>query len=202
MAAGGARGLRVDDVDPLGRRVELSPAELAGSALHELGHALGFQGHVRIGSSVMRRQVDEARRAGRRLLAGAVFSDPALSALYAVPSGSVVGRLALPHGRTRPVDRLLALARAGALVGPIARMGDLEGQILFRSEGGAAYAIWLRGVAAALAGHPEAFEVLPGPRAARRLSLRSRPAGPRARAQPAPARLARALATPRRVGTT
>jgi len=187
--------------DPLGRRVELSDAELAGSTLHELGHALGFQGHVRVGSSAMRRQVDEVRRAGRRLLAGEAFSDPTLRALYAVPSGAVVGRLPLPAGRTQPVDRLLALARSGALAGPLARMGDLEGQILFRDEDGAAYAIWLRGVAPALAGHPEELQVLPGPRARRRLSLHSPRSGWRARARPAPPRSVREFATPHRVGT-
>ena len=194
--------LRSETRDPLGRRVELSEAELAGSALHELGHALGFQGHVRAGSSAMRRQVDEARRAGGRLLAGEAFRDAALSALYAVPSGAVVRRVALPVGRTQPVDRLLALASSGALVGPLVRMGDLEGQILFRDEDGAAYAIWLRGVAPALAGHPEDLLLLPGPRARRRLSLRSFRGGSRARARPAPLRPVRGLATPRRVGTT
>ncbi len=193
--------LRVENLDPLGRRVALSDAELAGSALHELGHALGFQGHVRVGSSVMRFQVDSVRSAGRRLLAGEPFQDAALSALYAVPSGVVVGRLPLPPGRTQPIDRLLALARSGALVGPIARMGDLEGQILFRDESGAALSIWLRGVAAALAGDPDSLVVLPGPRTQRRLSPRSRPGGWRARAQPALRRPGRAHATPRRVGT-
>jgi len=192
--------LRSETRDALGRRVELSDAELAGSTLHELGHALGFQGHVRVGSSAMRRQVDEARRAGRRLLAGEAFRDPTLSALYAVPSGAVVGRVALPAGRTQPVDRLLALARSGALVGPLVRMGDLEGQILLRDDDGAAYAIWLRGVAPALAGHPGELQVLPGPRARRRLSLRCPPGGWRARARPAPPRSARALATPHQVG--
>ena len=188
--------------DSLGRRVPLSDAELAGSALHELGHALGFQGHVRVGASAMRRPVDEARRAGRRLLAGEAFRDSALGALYAVPSGVVVGRVALPAGRTQPVDRLLALARSGALVGPLARMGDLEGQILFRDPDGAAYAIWLRGVAPALAGQPGELQLVPGPRAWRRLSPRSSRGGWRARARPVPPRSVRGLATPHRVGTT
>jgi hypothetical protein len=213
-AAGGARGeklaaqlvaasieLRAESVDPLGRRVELSDAELAGTALHELGHALGFQGHVRVGQSAMRFQVDAVRSAGRRVLAQSGFRDPAMSALYAVPSGAVVGRLRLPPDRTFPVDRMLVWVRSGELVGPIARMGDLEGQLLFRDGDGAAYAIWLREVAAALAGHPAALAVLPGPRSQRRLSPRSRRAGSRARVQPAPRRPVRARATPRRVGT-
>jgi hypothetical protein len=213
-AADGARGdrlaaqlvaasieLRAENVDPLGRRVLLSDAELAGAALHELGHALGFQGHVRVGESAMRFQVDAVRSAGRRVLAEPGFRDPALSALYAVPSGAVVGRLRVPPDRTLPVDRMLAWVRSGELAGPLARMGDLEGQLLFRDAAGAAYALWLREVAAALAGQPAALEVLLGPRSQRRLSPRSRRAGSRARAQPAPHRPARARATPRRVGT-
>ena len=192
--------LRREQLDPLGRRVPLSDAELAGSALHELGHALGFQGHVRVGESAMRFQVDAVRRAGRRLLAGEPFEDASVRALYAVPSGAVVARQRLVSGRTQPIDRLFALARSGELLGPIARMGDLEGQILFREAGGEALSVWLRGVAASLAGDPAALELLPGPRAARRLSPRCRPGGSRARARPAPRRPGRARATPRRVG--
>ena len=193
--------LRVEWMDPLGRRVELEPADLAGAALHELGHALGFQGHVRSGESAMRYQVESTRRAGRRLLAGEAFRDETLRALYSVPSGEVVGRLSLTPGRSQPVDRLLALARTGALTGPVARMGDTEGQVLFRDPDGAAYAIWLRGVAAAVAGRPQDLLVLPGPRAERLLSLRFRPGGTLAHAPPARPRSDRASATPRRVGT-
>jgi hypothetical protein len=193
--------LRVEWIDPLGRRTALEPADLAGAALHELGHALGFQGHVRSGESAMRYQVEATRRAGRRLLAGEPFRDETLRALYSVPSGEVVGRLPLPPGRTQPVDRLLALARTGALEGPVARMGDREGQVLFRDADGAAYAVWLRGVAAALAGQPEDLILMPGPRAERLLSLRYRPGGTRDRARPARRPSVRASATPHRVGT-
>ena len=193
--------LRAHSTDPIGRRLDLEPADLAGAALHELGHALGFQGHVRVGEGAMRYQVDAIRRSGRRLLAGEALRDETLRALYSVPSGVVVGRLAAPRGRTQPVDRLLALARTGSLKGPIARMGDREGQILFRDRDGAAYAIWLRGVAAALAGRPEDLLVMPGPRAERLLSLRFLPGGTRANVPPAPLPSVRARATPRRVGT-
>ena len=193
--------LRVERSDAIGRSVELGAAELAGIVLHELGHALGFQGHVRMGASAMRYQVDGMQRSGRRLLAGEAFHDEALRALYSLPSGTVVGRLALPRGRTQPVDRLLALARSGALEGPIARIGDLEGQILFRDGDGAAYAIWLRGVVAALAGRPGELLLMPGPRALRRLSLRHSPGEKRADGRPAPPPSARARAAPRRVGT-
>jgi hypothetical protein len=193
--------LRVQWTDALGDERESEPADLAGAALHELGHALGFQGHVRMGESALRYQVDATRRNGRRLLAGETFQDETLRALYRVPTGVVVGRRVLPPGRTRPVDRLLALARQGALAGPIARMGDREGQVLFRDAKGAAYGIWLRGVAAALAGRPQDLLLEPGPRAAALLSLRFRPGGTRAHARLAPRRSVPASATPRRVGT-
>jgi hypothetical protein len=187
--------------DRLGRPLALEPAQLVGAVLHELGHALGFQGHVRRGESVMRLQTAQTRRAGRRLLAGERFSDPTLRALYRAPSGSLVGRLRVPAGHTRPVDALLALARAGELAGPVARMGDLEGQILFRDAEGAAYGIWLRQVGAALAGRPQALELVPGPRALQRLSLRSPPAGWRVRAPGSPPPSDPAPAAPRPAGT-
>ncbi len=193
--------LRAESADPIGRLSPLSAADLAGAALHELGHALGFQGHVRVGEGAMRYQVDAMRRAGRHVLAGEAFRDDTLRALYSVPSGVVVGRSQLPPGRTQAVDRLLAMARSGSLEGPVARMGDLEGQILFRDGDGAAYAIWLRGVAGALAGRPEELLLMPGPRAQRRLSLRLHPGGRPARARPLPLPSVPARATPRRDGT-
>jgi hypothetical protein len=193
--------LAVESRDPLGRPIPVEAGEIAGAALHELGHALGFQGHARFGSSVMGRQVDGVRRAGRRLLAGEPFADATLRALYAVPSGRVVARLPLPPGRTQPIDALLALVRAGSLRGPIARVGDLEGEILFEDAGGAAYAVWLRPIGALLAGRPEELLLLPGPRAQQRLSLRSPPCGSRARGRPAPRRSCRARAARHRAGT-
>jgi hypothetical protein len=193
--------LRATSANPIGRQVALSPEDLAGAALHELGHALGFQGHVRRGESAMRYQVDAIRRAGRRVLAGEPWEDPTLRALYSVASGVVLKRSPLPPGHTDPVDRLLAETSSGALTGPIARIGDLEGQILFRDREGAAYAVWLRGTQAALTGRPQDLVLLPGPRARQRLSPRGLPAGRRARARRLRPRSARARATPRRVGT-
>jgi hypothetical protein len=102
---------------------------LAGTALHELGHALGFQGHARRGDSVMLHDIDAVRRAGERALAGRPFADAALAALYALPSGAVLGRLALPPGRSQPVDDLFTRASARGWLGPLLRVGDREGRI-------------------------------------------------------------------------
>ena len=193
--------LRAQSADAIGRPAPLSDEDLAGAALHELGHALGFQGHVRMGESAMRYQVDAIRRAGRQVLAGEPLRDQTMRALYSVPSGAVVGRSSLTAGQTEPVDRLLAQTKTGALAGPIVRIGDLEGEILFLDGDGAAYAVWLRGIEAALSGRPQDLVLLPGPRARQRLSPRGLPAGRRARALRLPPRSVRARATPRRVGT-
>jgi hypothetical protein len=127
--------------DALGRPVPHSPAEFVGSALHEFGHALGFQGHVRLGRSIMLEETDAVRRAGQRLLAGKAFGDPTLRALYAVPSGSVVGRVSVDAQRTEPVDRMLRIARERGFAGPTVRVGDLDGRIAWRDAEGATYAL-------------------------------------------------------------
>jgi hypothetical protein len=193
--------LRAGSVDGVGRPVPLEADQLTGAALHELGHALGFQGHAKAGDGAMRYQVDAIRRAGRRVLSGEPWRDDTLRALYSVPSGVVVGRTRLAPGRTQPVDRLLAMARAEELSGPVARVGDQEGQILFRDREGAAYTVWLRGIGSVLAGRPQELVLLPGPRARQRLSPRVLPAGKLARARPPRLRSGRARGGPRRVGT-
>jgi Matrixin len=138
----------------------LSDEELLGSALHELGHALGYQGHARHGLTVMLRSVDDVRRAGRRLLAGAPFADMALAALYSVPSGSVVGRLQLGAARTGELDRLAALAQRGRFAGPYVRVGDESARIVWRGPDGAAFGFFLPRVREVLR-EPERLELLP-----------------------------------------
>jgi hypothetical protein len=136
----------VAGADPLPARVVFASIHLArgdprlaGAALHELGHALGFQGHPRpprhtrvaprAPRTVMVRGTEAVRLAGERVLAGRPFSDSTLSALYAVPSGTVLRRLALRREHTEPVDRMLAIGRRLELVGPLVRVGDTEGLI-------------------------------------------------------------------------
>jgi len=96
--------LRRENLDWKGGRVALSREERLGAALHELGHALGFQGHPRRGDTVMLRSVDHVRWAGAALEAGEPFYDASLAALYALPSGTVLARRRLPAGRTRELD--------------------------------------------------------------------------------------------------
>jgi hypothetical protein len=125
------------------QEVELTDEELLGSALHELGHALGFQGHARRGPSVMVRSLDDVRLAARRLLTGKPFRDATVAALYRVPSGSVVGRHRLPVGRTAPLDRLRAAAARHGLAGPVVRVGDQGARIAWQDPRGADYAFFM-----------------------------------------------------------
>jgi len=127
--------------DMLGRPVPHSQAEFVGSALHEFGHALGFQGHVRLGRSIMVSETDAVRRAGQGLLAGKAFGDPTLRALYAVPSGSVVERVSVAAHRTERFDRMARIARERGFAGPTVRVGDLAGRIAWRDAAGVDYAL-------------------------------------------------------------
>jgi hypothetical protein len=150
--------------DRVGRRVPWSREERIGALLHEMGHALGFQGHAQRGS-IMAASVDEARRAGRGLMAGGAFEDATLRALYAVPSGSVLGRTRVGVERTVSVDRMGPLARSRGLAGPYAQVGDRVARILWRDAHGVAFAVRLWDPRQALR-HPASLALFPEPRAA------------------------------------
>jgi hypothetical protein len=132
--------------DNLGRPDPHSHDEFVGSALHEFGHALGFQGHAYLGRTVMVKEKDAVRRAARSVLQDDSFADHTLRALYAVPSGTVVKRAAVDPYRTEPVDRMLDLARRRSFTGPFVRVGDLDGQLAWRDQAGADYALRIFGV--------------------------------------------------------
>jgi hypothetical protein len=123
---------------------------LAGTALHELGHALGFQGHPRRGESVMLRSTERQRLTGQRVLAGEPFSDAALRGLYAVPSGTVLGRLPLAAGQSAVVDRLARLAAQRGLTGPVVEVGERAGRIGWSDAGRPTVALLLRNLRQAL----------------------------------------------------
>lgn len=127
--------------DNLGRPVLHSHSEFLGSALHEFGHALGFQGHVRVGHSVMVKEKDKVERAGVGRGKGQPFADATLRALYALPSGTVVHRMPAKAYQTRPVDRMAALARARDFRGPVVRVGDVDGGLIWRDPNGTRFAL-------------------------------------------------------------
>jgi hypothetical protein len=81
--------------DQIEEPVEVSDVDWTAAFLHELGHALGFQGHVRGGASILVRDQTLLRRAGRAALAGRPWPDPTLDALYTLEPGHVLGRRAL-----------------------------------------------------------------------------------------------------------
>ncbi|MEB2343853.1 MAG: hypothetical protein OZ948_03835 [Deltaproteobacteria bacterium] len=160
----------------------LTPAEQTGLALHELGHALGFEGHVRRGESVMTSEVEKVPRAGRALLAGGDVSDPALRALYRLPSGAVLSSQAVEPWRTDLVDRLGRLAEQHGLDGPYLRVGEAAGRIFWRDPKGGEYGLVVVRLRELLR-DPRRLTVLPEPRA--------RSALPRANdLRPAPSRTA------------
>jgi hypothetical protein len=117
----------------------ITPAELAGTALHELGHALGFEGHARRGDTVMVREVEVVQRVGRQLLSGDPFSDATLRALYALPSGAVRSQAAVGAERTDAVDRMARIAERDGLEGPFARVGESAARLWWRDAEGREY---------------------------------------------------------------
>lgn len=132
-----------DRPDALGRFVPLTAEELLGAAIHELGHALGFAGHVDRGGSVMSAhgQLDATRRWGRRVDRGEPLDEPSLAALYAAPSGVRVGRLPLARAQLDPLRELSAVATHAGLRGPFSRVGDRSARLLWRDVPGASVAV-------------------------------------------------------------
>ena len=138
--------LRRSNINIVGREVELSPAELMGAVIHELGHALGFPNHVMDESSVMSRSVDRVRREGRKVQRGERLSDPTLRALYRVPSGTVVGFLPLGAKQLLPLSELEGRAQAAGWAGPYVRVGDQSARIWWLNPTNQSYGFMIAGV--------------------------------------------------------
>lgn len=136
--------------------------------LHELGHALGFQGHVPNGSTLMLSSHAAVVARARRVTESSPVEDVALRALYALPSGAIVARIAVSPSQTFPADRLRAVAAERGLAGPFARMGDREGLLWWGGEAGRRLAVRIEGAHAALR-KPAALRLSPASPEARRI---------------------------------
>jgi hypothetical protein len=132
---------RTTNQDWQGHARPITPGELTGAALHELGHALGFQGHAHAGDTVMVREVERIARTGQEVLDGVGFADPSLRALYALPSGTVLARVEVGRCRTDLVDRMARLGEAHGLAGPYLRVGEVVERLFWRAPDGGEYGL-------------------------------------------------------------
>lgn len=115
----------------------LAPDERLGTLVHELGHALGFAGHVDAAAGPMVAAPEAIARVGRELRAGRSLRSAALAALYRRPSGALIGRADVEAWRTEDVDALATVARDRGWQGPFLRAGDTAAEIVWRDERGA-----------------------------------------------------------------
>jgi len=119
--------LRREERDPWGKPVELAESQLLGGVTHELGHALGLQGHANSGKSVMVRETSSVEKIGEKLndeKKPKPLQEPAMQALYSLPSGTVIERRRLAPGATRQIDEIAQRARAQGAVRVKVRVGD------------------------------------------------------------------------------
>ena len=124
--------------DVLGERRMLARDDWTGALMHELGHALGFQGHPRSGDSILVLEHERLRRAGRRARVGEVYVDPVLSALYRLELGLPVGYRFLSAASTAWRVRIEnRRVRLGGALGPArVSVGDQAAQIAWEERGG------------------------------------------------------------------
>ena len=150
-AASGVRGLLVGSEIRIRRRVlgtwtqerAATAEDWLGAMLHELGHALGFQGHAAVGDSLVQLEQSRLRLLGRRVLAGEPVSAPSLRALYALPPGTRLGVAALSPAAQSVVAGVLQEVEertriAGTPVASRALVGDRHARIAWRWSDGAA----------------------------------------------------------------
>lgn len=138
--------IRRQRIDSAGRDREANAEEWIGAMVHELGHALGFQGHVVRGRALLQREQSELRSLGRDVIARKPIEAPSLSALFRLPQGARLGEVALSDRGERA--RLAASAavaeetsRRGAPGGPWSIAGDDAARLVWRWPDGTE--VWL-----------------------------------------------------------
>jgi hypothetical protein len=161
--------LRRVNLDIVAQAVPLADDELLGVMLHEIGHALGFAGHVAVGRSVMSATTETVRNVARKLMAGGALSAPSVEALYALDSGVVVGRVPLAARHTEMLGALSSAARLAGYAGPYSRVGGESARILWRRSGERSPAITIERWPDVVAGRAD---LVPRPSSAARRLLR------------------------------
>jgi hypothetical protein len=119
--------LRRAERDAWGKVVELAANQLLGSIAHELGHALGLQGHAQGGKTVMVRETFAVAKIGEKLndeKKPKPLQEPAMQALYSLPSGTVIERRRLAAGATAAIDAIEQRGRAQGAQRVQVRVGD------------------------------------------------------------------------------
>ena len=133
--------MRSSVMNQIDERVVVSAEDWTGALMHELGHALGFQGHLRSGRSVLVRDQSHLRRIGRQVLAGEPWFDETLEALYRLEPGQLLGRRKLSSESLRWLNRIEQYRSHSAKAsdagsGPRASVGDRHGRLEWMLEGG------------------------------------------------------------------
>jgi hypothetical protein len=119
----------------VGEPVAVLPEEWMGALAHEIGHALGFQGHVRGQRSLMSLDQTHLRSIGRDVLAGKAVDVSLLEGLYGLDAGQTLGRRSLSAGTLAWLRRIEA-ASAGRRRRHFVRVGDRSAEWEWRIEGG------------------------------------------------------------------
>jgi len=132
--------------DLLGRMQPARAEEWVGALMHELGHALGFNGHAATGDSIVVVDESRLRRAGRRALEGRGDVDATLAALYRLKPGRVLGVRPARGGASVWIEALRANDRRQresgiARVATLASTGDREARIVWRYADGSQWVI-------------------------------------------------------------
>lgn len=150
--------LRRSHTDIGGNKIALSDDEFVGTALHELGHALGFAGHVATDRSIMTRSTDRVRRFGRELRAAGTLAAPTLLALYTLPSGARLGEWSVSKNAAGLFRKAKFYAAERGWSGPRIRVGERNASLVWFDDKGIVAALTIEGYAAALrAGRPIEF---------------------------------------------
>lgn len=108
-----------------------------GAMLHELGHALGFQGHAVVGDSLVQLEQSRLRALGRRVMEGAPIPVPNVRALYALPPGTRLGEAGLSPAAEGVVSEVAdavaaRIATDGPPVASVSVAGDHHARLVWR----------------------------------------------------------------------